>query len=265
MKNMMTAKDFIQAKKAQRKIVMTTCYDYPTACIIDQSDVDAVLVGDSLAMVMHGHPSTTFATMEMMVLHTQAVVRGMKHKLVVADMPFMSYRKDLNTTMGHVEQLMMTGAHAIKLEGVEGNLSTIQHIVDSGVPVMGHLGWTPQLTHALGGFKVTGNTDESKQQLIEDALRLQDAGCFSIVLYGIPHAVAGEITQMLDIATIGIGSGNLTDGQIIVMHDILGYYEHNAKFVKQYAKSRETLLDAFNQYANEVQHKDYPDNDKQSY
>lgn len=265
MQKTVTVRDFIQAKKENRKIVMTTCYDYPTACIIDQSDVDTVLVGDSVAILMHGYPSTTYATMAMMEMHTKAVANGMKHKFIVADMPFMSYRKDLSTTMHNVEKLIQAGAHAIKVEGVKGNLDIIRHIVDSGVPVMGHLGWTPQFTNAFGGFKISANTDESKKHLIDEARMLEEAGCFSTVLYGLPYDVAGEVTQMLAMSTIGIGSGNLTDGQVIVMHDMLGYFEQNAKFVKQYAQSRKTLLGAFNQYADDVINQDYPNNDEHGY
>ncbi len=193
---------------------MITCYDYSFARIAAESNIDCLLVGDSLSMTMHGHKTTLNASVNMMALHTAAVVRGAADKLVIGDLPFMSYRKSLTANMTGVEKIMKAGAHAVKLEGASGNLELVRHMVDSGVPVMGHLGLTPQSVNQLGGFKVQGRDEKAQKRIMEQALRLQDAGAFSIVLECVPSKLAQEITKALEIPTIGIGAGPDCDGQV---------------------------------------------------
>ena len=189
--------DFLQKKQRKEKICMVTCYDYAFAKIIDTTDVDCILVGDSLSMVVHGCSDTTQATMEMMTLHTRAVARGIKKKFIIGDLPFMSYRKSLQDSMSNVQQLIQAGAHAVKLEGAEGNLELITHIVQSGVPVMGHLGLTPQFIHQLGGYKVQGREVSQAEQLLMQAQQLEQAGCYAIVLECVPWQVAKQISEHL--------------------------------------------------------------------
>ena len=246
--------------KSKKKINMVTCYDYTSATIVEQSNIEMVLVGDSAAMVMHGYPDTTYATMEMMVHHTSAVSRGLKSKLLIADLPFMSYRKTIFDTMSNVQSLIQAGAHAIKLEGAKGNLDIIRHIVESGVPVMGHIGLTPQHVHNLGGFKVQGKQKESWTVLIEQAKALELAGCFSVVIECVPAELANQITLSLQIPTIGIGAGQDTDGQVLVWQDLLGMQNNfRPKFVKHFLNGHEIILMALNQFSDEVESKIYPD------
>ncbi len=227
--------DFYQKKKNQEKIAMVTCYDYTSACLLAKTAVDCLLVGDSVAMVMHGYQNTLSATVEMMASHTLAVNKGAPDKFIVSDLPFLSYRKSLSQSVAAVEKLMQAGAQAIKLEGAIGNLKLIKYLTESGVPVMGHIGLTPQLMHILGGFKVQGKTASSALQIQEDALALQEAGCFALVLECVPVDVAQVITQSLAIPTIGIGAGAHTDGQVLVLHDLLGLNQgFKPKFVKTF-------------------------------
>ena len=256
---MKTIIEFQNKKKANEKISMITCYDFTSAKIIDQTDIDCVLVGDTLSMLMHGCTDTTGATLEMMAMHTLAVSRGIKTKFIIGDLPFMSYRKSLSETMHAIETLMRAGAHAIKLEGANGNLTTIQYAVASGVPMMGHLGLTPQHTHTLGGFKVQGKTDTACNKLLEDAQSLEDAGCFALVLECIPADLAQTITNTLHIPTIGIGAGPHTDGQVLVLHDLLGLQtELKPKFVKQYFNGEKTFANSINAYVLDVRSGLYP-------
>lgn len=251
--------DFQKKKTTGEKIVMVTCYDYAFARIIDSTAVDAILVGDSLAQVMHGFPTTLQATTAMMALHTAAVVRGAPNKFIVADMPFLSTRKGLKTTMDHVEKLMKNGAHAIKIEGAEGHLKLIQHIVESGVPVMGHLGLTPQSIHQLGGPKVQGKAAETAQKIADHSLALQEAGCFSLVLECVPAVLAARISQSLTIPTIGIGAGAQTDGQILVLQDMLGMNPNfSPKFLKKFMNGFDQISQALNGYVTETKAQDFP-------
>lgn len=251
--------DFQKKKNASEKIVMVTCYDYSFARIIDSTAVDAVLVGDSLAQVMHGFPTTLQATTNMMALHTAAVVRGAPSKFIVSDMPFLSTRKGLKTTMDQVEKLMKTGAHAIKIEGAEGHLKLIQHIVESGVPVMGHLGLTPQSIHQLGGPKIQGKAAEAGQKILDDSLALQEAGCFSLVLECVPAVLAERISQSLTIPTIGIGAGPKTDGQILVLQDMLGMNPNfSPKFLKKFMNGFDQVEKALNAYVTETKDQSFP-------
>lgn len=252
--------DFAKLKYQQEKITMVTCYDHWTAKIINQTNIDCILVGDSVAMVMHGYDSTIAATVEMMALHTNAVVRGASDKFIISDLPFLSYRKGHEQAMDAVERLMRQGAHAIKLEGADGNLELIEHIVKSGVPVMGHIGLTPQSIHQLGGFKVQGREDSQAAALLDQAKQLEAAGCFSLVLECVPASLAEQITQQLDIPTIGIGAGVATDGQVLVLQDLLGVNpEFKPKLLKTYLNGYEMIHESLNAYVREVKDKVFPD------
>lgn len=262
---MMNVHDFSERKKQGRKISMVTCYDFWSAQLIQETDIDSVLVGDSLSMVMHGFPSTVHATVEQMQLHIQAVARGVKNKFIVGDMPFLSFRKGLTSNMQAVEKIMQAGAHAVKLEGATGHLKLVRHIVDSGVPVMGHLGLTPQSIHQLGGFKVQGKSSKEYEKILSDAKALEDAGCFSLVLECVPNALAKEITQALKIPTIGIGAGAQCDGQVLVLQDMLGMNEKfKPKFLRHYLNGAELIKNSLQQYHNDVVEQSFPA-DKESY
>jgi len=256
----MNIHDFQKKKINNEKITLVTCYDYWSAKIIDQSDIDCVLVGDSLANVMYGYSTTVPATVDLMALHTEAVSRGITKKFIIGDLPFLSYRKSLSESMDAVYRLMQAGAHAVKLEGADGNIATVKHIVESGVPVMGHLGLTPQSVHQLGGFKVQGRQEKAAQNVLQQARMLQDAGCFSLVLECIPSKLAQRITDSLVIPTIGIGAGPHTSGQVLVLQDMLGMSEtYKMKFLKTYLNGYDLVKNALNEYHREVQTQVYPD------
>jgi len=255
----MNVLDFQACKVRGEKIVMLTCYDYTSARIVQESDIDAILVGDSAAMVMHGYGTTIPADIEMMCQHIESVSRGTKNKFIVGDMPFLSFRQSLTDNMRAVASVMKAGAHAIKLEGIEGNAETIAHIVNSGVPVMGHLGLTPQSVNQLGGFRVQGRSDSAAEKLRQGALECEQAGCFALVLECVPDELAAEITASLNIPTIGIGAGAHTDGQVLVMQDLLGLSsDFKPRFVRNYVDGRSVLLKAFNAYANDVKTGNFP-------
>lgn len=261
----MILQDFQKMKLEGKKITMLTCYDYTFARILAESQVDTILVGDSLAMVMHGHKSTLKATIELMALHIAAVSAGSGNKFIVGDLPFLSYRKSLSKNMESIEALMKAGAHAVKLEGALGNLDLIRHCVESGVPVMGHLGLTPQMINLLGGHKVQGRKDAEKQVILQHAKDLEAAGCFAIVLECVPTDLACEISKAINIPTIGIGAGAGTDGQVLVLHDMLGLNkEFHPKFLRHFFDGFEKIKDSINQYCNEVQTGTFP-NEKESY
>jgi 3-methyl-2-oxobutanoate hydroxymethyltransferase len=251
--------DFQKKKLQKEKISMVTCYDYWSAQIISESDVDCILVGDSLSMVMHGFKSTVSATMDMMVFHTEAVSRGAKDTFLIGDLPFLSYRKGLRENVESVLKIMQAGAHAIKLEGAKGNLDLIEHLVASGVPVMGHLGLTPQSINTLGGYKVQGKEKERAKEITQNATDLEKAGCFSLVLECVPSSLAKEITESLHIPTIGIGAGPDVSGQVLVLHDLLGLNSDvKPKFLKKYYNGSEQILHALNSFSHEVKEKLYP-------
>lgn len=257
--------EFQEKKNNRQKISMVTCYDYTFACILNQSNIDTLLVGDSLAMTMHGHSQTLNATVDMMALHTAAVAKGAPSKLIISDMPFLANRKGLTSVMTAVEKIMQAGAHALKIEGANGNLKLIRHIVDSGVPVMGHLGLTPQSVHMLGGFKVQGRNEKAQKLLSEQAKKLEDAGCFGLVLECVPSSVGKNITRELHIPTIGIGAGPDTDGQVLVLQDLLGMNQNfKPKFVKHYLQGFELVSSAINNFHNEVEQGSFP-SEKESY
>lgn len=261
----MKAPDFFEMKKTNRKISMITCYDYWSAQIVNASTVDCILVGDSVAMVSHGFNSTIPADIELLSLHIKAVQKGAPDKFIIGDMPFMSYRKDLKTNMENVESLIKSGAQAIKLEGAEGNLELIKHISQSGVPVMGHIGLTPQFVHQFGGFKVQGRGEKAAELFKKSAFDLQDAGCFSLVFEAVPSQLAEQVTQQLQIATIGIGAGPNTDGQVLVMQDLLGMNKNfKPKFVKTFLNGYELFLDSFNRFDQQIKDGSFP-NIEESY
>lgn len=256
----MNIRDFKRKKDQQSKITMLTCYDYPSACTISESIIDCVLVGDSVAMAVHGHDSTIMATIDMMVLHTAAVARGLKHQFLISDLPFLCHRGSRLDTVQQVKQLMQAGAHAVKIEGGDDDVcQTIAHLVASGVPVMGHIGLTPQSVYQLGGYKIQGKEQEQAALLLHQAHRLEAAGCFALVIECVPSLVAETITKALVIPTIGIGAGSTTDGQVLVWHDMLGLQTHfKPRFVKQFAEGKSILLKAINAYAEAVQQAHFP-------
>jgi 3-methyl-2-oxobutanoate hydroxymethyltransferase len=246
-------------KQHNQKITMVTCYDYCLATILKNSEVDCILVGDSGAMIMHGFDNTIPADIEMMAMHVRAVAKAQPKQLIVGDMPFLSYCIDKSTTMRNAQLLMQAGAHAIKIEGVEGHEEIITYLIQSGVPVMGHLGLTPQSLHQLGGYKIQGRDDETAARLLAQAQTLEKLGAFAVVLECVPADIATKITQALTIPTIGIGAGNGTDGQVLVMHDLLGLQtELKPKFVKTYLNGAEILQQAFNDFAKEVKDGTFP-------
>ncbi len=261
----MSFQKFLMKKAKGEKISMITCYDYTFAKLINDTDLDAILVGDSAAMVMHGENTTLNISTEMIAAHTLSVSRGAPKKFLIADMPFLSYRKALTDNMNAVEVLMKAGAQALKLEGAKGHLDLIQHIVESGVPVMGHLGLTPQSIHGLGGFKVQGRDEKTHQAILDDAKRLQDAGCFSLVLECVPSELAQQISRELEIPVIGIGAGIGVAGQVLVLQDMLGLNEgFKPTFLRQYFQGAEQIKQALNHYHDDVIHQKFP-NEKESY
>lgn len=256
---MTTIDEFNTKLKNGESISMVTCYDYTAARIIAASNIDSILIGDSAAMVMHGHSTTINATVEMMVTHIAAVRRGAAEIFLVADMPFLAHRRELNFAMAAVSSLMQAGANAVKIEGACGHLEIIKHIVDSGVPVMGHLGLTPQSVYQLGGFKVQGRNDEAEKMITEDAVSLQNAGCFSMVLELIPAPLAKKITAGLGIPTIGIGAGPDTSGQILVFQDLLGMNRgFQPKFLRTYLAGFDLIKEALNNYVTDVRTGSFP-------
>lgn len=240
---------------------MVTCYDATNARLLRMSGVHCALVGDSVSMVVHGFPSTVHATLEMMELHTAAVARGLQSgaTYLVADLPFLSYRKGSPLALEAVDRLIKAGAQAVKLEGVWGHEQTILDIVQSGVPVMGHIGLTPQSIHGLGGFRVQGRDEKTAKDLIAQAKRLEELGCFSLVLECVPRWIAKAITEELKISTIGIGAGPSTDGQVLVLQDLLGMNtSFKPKFVRHFSNGEALLISAFEKFCSEVQSGNYP-------
>ena len=255
----MNIHSFAKKKLEREKISMVTCYDHWSAKILNETDVDCLLVGDSLAVVMHGFDSTVHATIDMMEMHVAAVARGAKDKFIVADMPFLSCSKGVDQAMDAVHRLMNAGANAVKIEGDKHQIDIIEHIVDAGVPVMGHLGLMPQSIHNLGGHKVQAKDEEQANALVESAQRLQAVGCFSLVLECIPTKLGSCVSQRLDIPTIGIGAGPHTDGQVLVLHDLLGVNPNfTPKFLRRYADSFLMVRGAVNHFHSDVTDQSYP-------
>jgi 3-methyl-2-oxobutanoate hydroxymethyltransferase len=250
-----------EIKRRGEKIVMVTAYDAPSARLADAAGVDLILVGDSSGMVVHGRESTVPVTLDEILFMTQWVTRGAKRPLVIADMPFGSYETSNEQAVGNAVRLVKEGgADAVKVERGGTSVERAKAIVEAGIPVMGHVGLTPQTATVLGGFKAQGRTADRAQQLVEDALALEAAGCFAIVLEAVPAPVARAVTKALAVPTIGIGAGPDTDGQVLVWHDMLGYSEgHAPRFVKRYAEIGEAIVDALGRYAADVRGGAFPD------
>jgi 3-methyl-2-oxobutanoate hydroxymethyltransferase len=253
--------ELAEMKRRGDRIVMITAYDAPSGRIADAAGVDLILVGDSAAMVVLGHDSTVPATMDEMIILTRAVNRGARRPLVVADMPFGSFQvSDAQAVENAIRFVKESSADAVKLEGAGPMLPRVRALRGAGIPVMGHIGLTPQTATMLGGFKAQGRTAEKAVQLYEDALALQEAGCFAIVLEAVPSPVAEAITRALEIPTIGIGAGAACDGQVLVWHDLLGLYQgHAPRFVKQYAELAAVMQTAVADYAGEVRDGSFPE------
>lgn len=265
-KKKITVPEIIDRKSKGEKIVMLTAYDYPFARIVDQAGVDIILVGDSLGTVVAGYKSTLPVTLRDTIYHTQAVVRGVKNALVVADMPFLTYqtgKRDAIKNCGLV--IKEGGAEAVKIEGGKAIAGIISALVDVGIPVMGHVGLTPQSVNIFGGYRVQGRDKTRRKRIIEDALAVEKSGAFSVVLEGIPADLAKEITEQVKIPTIGIGAGPHCDGQVLVLHDMLGIFDDfQPTFVKRYANIKEIALKAVQNFADEVRKNIFPD-EKHSY
>ncbi|MFH0953174.1 MAG: 3-methyl-2-oxobutanoate hydroxymethyltransferase [Verrucomicrobiota bacterium] len=249
----------IKALKGKGKVVSLTAYDYSTARIVDEAGFHLVLVGDSLGMTMLGYENTLPVTMEEMLHHTAAVARGTKYALVVADMPFLSYQVSVAQALENAGRFLKIGADAVKVEGGAFRAPTVRALVENGIPVLGHVGLTPQSLQALGGFKVQGKKPREADQIVEDAKAIEAAGAFAIVLEAVPAALAPEVTAAVGVPTIGIGAGPGCDGQILVVHDILGTYgDFRPKFAKRYAELGAEMRKSFEQYKKEVEDGTFP-------
>lgn len=256
--------EFSRRVSSGRKLSMVTCYDAASAKLLAQSNIDTVLVGDSVAMVVHGHESTLMASVEMMATHTAAVRRGLgSDPFIVTDLPFPWHRKGLKPALEAVDTLMKAGASAIKIEGASGHVETVQHLVESGIPVMGHLGLVPQSVNQLGGYRVQGRESKAAERLLEDARMLEAVGVFAIVLECVPAELARRLTDALSIPTIGIGSGAGCSGQVLVWQDMLGMQlDFQPRFVRRFSEGAEWIRDALNDYANAVDQGSFPSSDE---
>lgn len=261
---MKSVNEFKTKKENNEPISLVTCYDYWSACIIDETKIDAVLVGDSAAMVMHGFDTTINAEVDMMNYHIASVKRGI-NKFLIADFPFLAHKKGRKYAIEVVDKFLKSGANAVKIEGAGRTTELIKYIVDSGIPVMGHLGLTPQSVNIFGGFLLQGKKDESAKRLIDDAKALEQAGCFSVVLELIPAQLSKEITHTLTIPTIGIGAGVFTSGQVLVLQDLLGLNKNfHPKFLRKYLNGFDLIKEALNKYDEDVKQKLFP-SEKESF
>ena len=250
---MTTIKTIISMKEKGEKIVCLTAYDFISARILDEVGIDVILVGDSAANVVAGEKTTLPITMDEMLYHTRVVARAVQNALVIADMPFLSYQVSTEKAIYNAGRFLQVGACGVKLEGGAPVLETVKRLVDLGIPVMGHLGLTPQSVHKFGGYKIQGVGEDAKRQMIEDAKSLETAGCFSVVLEKIPRDLAAKIAKEINIPAIGIGAGPHCDGQVLVLHDMLGLFEEfKPKFVKKYANLGEHMRHAIEQYRDDV-------------
>lgn len=256
-----TTRTFREMKDANVPISMLTAYDYTSARILDEAGVDGILVGDSASNVIAGHETTLPITLDQMIYHAQCVVRGVRRALVVVDLPFGSFQGNRREALiSSIRIMKETGAHGVKLEGGETVAPTIRRIVLSGIPVIGHLGLTPQSIYQFGTYKVRAREETEAEQLIKDAIAIEKAGCFAIVLEKIPRELASEVTRRLAVPTIGIGAGPDCDGQVLVTHDMLGLTtEFNPRFVRHYAGLAETIRNAVSKYVEDVKQRDFPD------
>ncbi|NOY77606.1 MAG: 3-methyl-2-oxobutanoate hydroxymethyltransferase [Calditrichaeota bacterium] len=266
MSKKVTAPEIIRMKEQKEKIAALTAYDYLMAKILDQAGIDVILVGDSVGMVVSGHSSTLPVTVDQIIYHTQAVSRGVERALLVADMPFLSFQVSEAKAIENAGRLMKEGnAEAVKIEGGEPVADVISKLVDFGIPVMGHLGLTPQSYHKFGGYKVQAREEAAAKKLLSDAKILQEAGVFSLVLEKVPAQLAREVSDILRIPTIGIGAGSGCDGQILVSHDMLGLFEEfHPKFVRRYAEMAKDMKSAFSRYIGDVKSGTFP-SDEESY
>lgn len=258
----MTTLDFLKAKKENKKISMITCYDSTFAGIVNESDIDCILIGDSCSMVMHGEKSTVPAQMDWLVEHTRSVRNGAPDKYILADMPFLTTRKGLEYATDCAGRLLVAGANSVKIEGVFGQEDILKHLVLSGIPVMAHLGLTPQFYNAFGGHKMQGKTEEAASKIIEEAKIAESIGCYGLLLECIPAELAKKITESVSIPTIGIGAGVDCDGQVLVLQDMLGMSGFKMRFVRQYLNGRELIKGAFNAYATDVASAAFPAGDE---
>lgn len=255
----LTAGDFRARKGTDRPVSMVTCYDHWTARILNGTNVDCLLVGDSLATVMHGYDSTVHATVDMMALHTRAVARGAPDKFVISDMPFLAVRRGLTAAMDAVQALVQAGAQAVKIEGEAGLADILANIIESGIPVMGHLGYTPQSIHHFGGPRVVGRDPAAADELEASSCRLEAAGCFALVLECVPPPVGARIASAVDIPVIGIGAGKGTDGQVLVLQDLLGADpDFHPRFVRRYHDLHQGISDAANRFHADVATRRFP-------
>jgi 3-methyl-2-oxobutanoate hydroxymethyltransferase len=255
-----TVQDFIKKKQEGRRISMLTAYDFPLAQIVDEGGIDAVLVGDSLGMVVQGLENTLPVTMDEMIYHTKMVSRAVKNAMIIGDMPYLSYQVSVEDAVRNGGRFLKeAAAHAVKLEGGREVADKVEALTKAEVPVMAHIGLTPQAIHRMGGYRVQGKTEEAAKRLFEDAKIMQEAGAFSLLLEAIPSDLAARITEDLSIPTIGIGAGPSCDGQVLVIHDILGLFERFVpKFVKRYANLKDEALKAVKQYKEEVEKGTFP-------
>ena len=260
MSNRVTIHTLHEMKQRGEAIAMLTAYDYPTAALLDQAGIDMILVGDTLGMVVHGFETTLPVTMDMMVLHCQAVTRGAKRPLIVADMPFMSYQTSVADARRNAARLLAEGgADAVKVEGGAFIVPTIKALTEAGIAVMGHIGLTPQSVSVFGGYKTQGKSLEAARKLIADARAIEEAGAFALVIEAIPARLAALISGQVGIPTIGIGAGAGCDGQVLVTHDMLGLFERfTPRFVKKYADLSTSLREAFAAYCADVRARDFP-------
>lgn len=257
---MFTIQDFLKKKRESRKITMLTAYDYPFARIVDEAGIDVILVGDSVGMVVQGLENTLPVTMEEMLYHTKMVTRAVKSAMVIGDMPFMSYQGSVETAVHNAGRFLKeSGAHAVKMEGGSEITGQIRAMTRADIPVMAHIGLTPQSIHRMGGYRVQGRSEEAARKLLDEAHAVEDAGAFSLLLEAIPMGLAKEITGDLSIPTIGIGAGPYCDGQVLVLHDVLGLFERFVpSFVKKYGSLKEDAMKAVRLYKEEVEKGAFP-------
>jgi 3-methyl-2-oxobutanoate hydroxymethyltransferase len=257
----------VRAMKGKARIGMLTAYDYPSAKIADAAGAEILLVGDSLGMVVLGYPDTLSVTVDDMLHHTRAVVRGAKTSLIVGDMPYLSYHISVEESVRNAGRFIQAGAHAVKIEGAKASrIRAIESILDAEIPVMGHIGLTPQSVNAMGGFKLQGKNADDARRLLDEAVALEGAGCFSIVLECVPSELAAMITERVAIPTIGIGAGPSCDGQVLVFHDVLGIYDgHAPRFVRKYANIARDMQTALEAYLTDVREGRFPNEEKESF
>lgn len=258
-----TVSSFAKAKNNKEKITMLTAYDYSMAKVVEEAGIDVILVGDSLGMVVQGYDTTLEVTIEDMIYHTRAVSRGTNRAMVIADMPFLSYHISIEETIRNAGKLIQQGkAEAVKIEGGIEVVDKVKALINAKIPVMGHIGLTPQSINVFGGFKVQGKLEKEAKKILDDALALEEAGVFGIVLEGIPEKLADIITSKVSVPTIGIGAGKYCDGQVLVINDMLGMYsDFTPKFVKKYANINKDIFNAVKEYIKEVKEEEFPTKD----